>query len=212
MNYQGETKYLDRLVGGHGGWVWPIADTAHVFETLARDWETRHSDAFAFATPSRRGVCIQAGGNCGMYPRLLAGHFKRVYTFEPDPLNFYCLVNNCQQDNIFKMQAALGAGACMAQVVRRVPSNIGGHVVVYGEGALVPVLTIDSLGLDSCDFIQLDVEGHERAVLIGAEATIKKFKPVISAERADTSIDQFLRMFGYSRIDVAIEDVIYRAQ
>lgn len=212
MNYQAETKYYDRGVGGHFGWVWPRSDTDHVFETLARDWETRHSDAFTFATVGRRVVCVQAGGNCGIYPLLLADHFKRVYTFEPDPLNFYCLVNNCQNDNIVKFQSALGAEPRMASVHRKTPSNIGAHVVIYYEKPRIPVLTIDSFNLESCDFIQLDVEGQELSVLIGAELTIKKFKPVISAERADSSIDQFLKMFGYGRVDVAIVDVIYKAQ
>jgi FkbM family methyltransferase len=193
-------------------WIWPSEDPDHVFETLLKDWETRHSIAYKFAVGARNKVCVQAGGNCGIYPRMLANHFKRVYTFEPDPLNFFCLVENCDLDQIFKIQAGLGAAPCTAVVKHSAPTNIGAHTIVHGMGHQVPVLTIDSLNLDTCDFIQLDVEGQERAVLMGGEMTIKKFKPVISAERADSTVDQFLGMFGYKRTAVSIEDVIYKAQ
>lgn len=212
IEYQEQTRYIGWTVEGHGGWTWPKADTDHVFETLVRDWTTRHREAYTNATSGRRKVCVQAGGNCGMYPLLLSDYFERVYTFEPDPLNFYCLVNNCQKDNIIKLQTALGIRAALADVSRRVPSNTGAHTIVFGKPH-VPVITIDSLELDACDFIQLDVEGQEVEVIGGASNTLDKFRPVISAERANVSMDQYLKLaFGYRRVEVAIEDVIYVAQ
>lgn len=39
--------------------------------------------------------------------------------------------------------------------------------------------------LESCDLIQLDIEGHEPQALIGAMKTIKKHKPVICLEWFD---------------------------
>jgi len=43
-------------------------------------------------------------------------------------------------------------------------------------------MTIDDLGLDACDLIQLDVEGFEAKVLQGASQTITRCRPVIMVE------------------------------
>ena len=84
-------------------------------------------------------------------------------------------------------------------------------------GEEIETITIDSLNLESCDYMKIDVEGFEPLVLIGAEQTIKKFKPtilfesnhkVISKEMAEkfglsypveTSFD-ILKSYGYKNI------------
>lgn len=59
--------------------------------------------------------------------------------------------------------------------------NFGGLNV--GKGNIVSkMITIDSLNLKNVDYIKIDVEGAESLVLLGAEQTIKKFKPVICFE------------------------------
>jgi hypothetical protein len=66
----------------------------------------------------------------------------------------------------------------------------------------VPVMTIDGLCLPRCDFIKIDVEGMERAVLAGAVATIARCKPFLYVEndRADRSAEliRFLDRLGYA--------------
>lgn len=59
--------------------------------------------------------------------------------------------------------------------------NLGG--LSLGEhGEQVSMITIDSLNLSGCDYMKIDVEGAERMVLIGAQNTIRKYKPVICYE------------------------------
>ena len=41
---------------------------------------------------------------------------------------------------------------------------------------------MDSLNLERCDFIKIDIEGAEYLAFLGGENTIKKFKPVIAFE------------------------------
>ncbi len=60
-------------------------------------------------------------------------------------------------------------------------SNLGG-VKLGSGGESVECLTIDSLNLDACDYIKIDVEGAEHLVIEGAKVTIEKFKPVIMFE------------------------------
>ena len=62
--------------------------------------------------------------------------------------------------------------------------NFGG--VSLGEGEeQTEMITVDSLNLESCDFMKIDVEGYEFFVLTGAMNTIKKFMPTIFFEHSE---------------------------
>jgi hypothetical protein len=61
----------------------------------------------------------------------------------------------------------------------------------------VPMITVDSLGLDDIDLMQLDLEGYEYDALVGAKETIERNKPVIIVECTTNDIDLFLSEFGY---------------
>src|SRR3954463_5592306 len=72
------------------GLLWPADDrdcAAVVFDT-APDLVRAMEACKGF------DLCIQAGGNCGTWPRYLAERFGAVYTFEPDPANFTALAFN----------------------------------------------------------------------------------------------------------------------
>lgn len=124
-------------------------------------------------------VAVQAGGNVGTWPLHLGSVFQTVYTFEPDALNFQCLVQNCPQENIIKMQAGLGDQRGTVDMVRD-RRNVGAHYI-SGSGS-IPILCIDDLVLPRCDFICLDVEGYEWKALRGAATTLGLYKPVIHLE------------------------------
>ena len=94
----------------------------------------------------------------------------------------------------------------------------GGHNINVGMNKIappsekfqIPMLTIDSLKLNACDMIQLDVEGFEQFAISGAIETIKKFKPVIIAERFDTNEHQTaMRGINYTLVDISGMDSIY---
>lgn len=154
----------------------------------------------------RRGVCVQAGGNVGVYPVELAKHFGRVITFEPDADNFACLVENVKAENVTMHNAALGEvqGRCAVRVFER--DNCGAHMMTDGDA--VDVLTIDGLGLSECDLIWLDVEGQEAAALRGAAQTIERFRPLIVCE--EKGLGEPVSLSGYNLIDRIGNDNIYR--
>jgi FkbM family methyltransferase len=127
--------------------------------------------------------CVQAGGNVGVWPRWLCRRFKYVYTFEPDPVNFRCLIVNCPEESVIKFNAALGSKpGCVkiAQAEYKGQRNCGANYV-KGEG-VIPTLRLDDLALPGCDLLQLDIEGYEYFALMGAVETIRKFKPVVMIE------------------------------
>ena len=194
-------------VDGLDNWLW-IKEDFGAWEGPLRNWKETHKEAY-FEKVKKFDVCVQAGGNCGLYPRLLSEHFKRVYTFEPDHLNFFCLTHNCQKENIFKFQMALGAEHGLVDLDIYSMKNVGLHQVVRGKQGCIPMITLDSLNLDACDLLQLDVEGFEIDALRGSQNTLKKYKPVIAVERTTMEIEGFLYRFGYIRGKTVELDTIY---
>ena len=129
---------------------------------------------------------VQAGGNCGIYAKIYSEIFETVYTFEPDPVNFYCLVRNVKNSNVIKFQSCLGSEHKLVSV--KIDENIiqkkgynCGTFQVNGTGK-IPVFKIDDLELDQCDLLHFDIEGFEGFALEGAVKTIQKFKPTICLE------------------------------
>lgn len=211
-NYNDLLKVRDQDVDGVSGWTWVKEDDG-AWDGPHKEWMNSHRDAYLSASRGR-DIVVQAGGNCGLYPRLFAKYFKYVYTFEPDPLNFHCLVNNCQLDNIIKINGALGSDNRMVRVQRSGMGNVGCHTVNSHDGErFVPQFTIDQLNLPACDFIQLDVEGYEINILKGAIKTIEKYKPGISCENGtNNGIPEFLVQYGYNCKTAVGADTIYVAE
>ena len=186
-------KVLETQVDSIGPWVWPINENG-LWHIIASEWP--HLKALWGKHVKKYDVCIQAGGSCGLYPRLLAETFKTVYTFEPQALSFYCLEQNCQLDNIFAFHAALGQRHAQLKLKVNGLCNAGEARFTDDGTYSVPIFKIDDLALEKCDFIQLDVETYELPALRGAEETIKKHLPVISCENGNEVILAFLRTLG----------------
>ncbi len=145
-------------------------------------------------------VVVQAGGNLGVFPKVLSGRFKTVYTFEPDPELFEIMCTNAPERNIVKFQAALGYERKMVGMSRQrddggIPHEGVSHVSGSGN---IPTLQIDDLGLPVCDLIYLDIEGYELHALRGATTTIVRCKPVVACE-INKSLEH---MDGITREDV----------
>jgi len=170
-------------------WVWPANDE--------NSWkgQNEHINLVEHVLPhvAEKNIMIQAGGNCGLILSTFIDHFKNVYTFEPDPVNFYCLNQNVTAPHVFKMQACLGESketVNVQQLVRAGRLHDTGGVHVSGLGK-TPTIVIDDLNLPGCDLIQLDVEGYEFKALKGALETIKKYRPVICVELCEKWLNRY---------------------
>lgn len=204
---QYQTLVSDRIgvVNEFEEWHWVTTDRG-AFDGPMGDWITSHEDLYKKHVKDW-SIVVQAGGNCGMYPSLFSCMFETVYTFEPDPLNFFCLVQNCQNPNIIKMQAALGDVHKMVGIWEKDKRNCGMHQI--GAGGKIPQLRIDDLDLPSCGLIQLDIEGYEINALNGALETIEKFHPVISAENANKQVLDLTLKMGYTSKVISAMDTIF---
>lgn len=162
-------------------------------------------------------VAVQAGGHVGLVPLALGRVFQRVYTFEPEARNFWCLVRNCEGwGHIYPTRGVLGHVHEMVSLAINSKST-GGHNVLKAPGP-VPTYRIDDLALDQCEAIFLDVEGTEYWALRGAEQTITRFKPLVVVEENKKAhnkgvtagdILRFLSQFGYRKIAQVGEDSVY---
>lgn len=169
---------------------------------------------WAIANAGHRRVALQAGGNVGLWPRRLAKHFARVITFEPDPISRACLEKNVPA-SVEVHEEALGQVVGRCAVKHR---GLGSHRIVDGD--TVPMTTIDSLGLEALDYLQLDIEGYEHHALTGAIETLKRCRPLVQVElrgfttKYGTTIEettQFLKWLGYRSVSrQSGSDVVFR--
>ena len=206
-----EVRHID--IQGESDWTWVKSDTGAFGSSgngPMRDWIEGHSKKY-FDHVKNFNTVVTAGGNCGMYVRFYSKKFKYVYAFEPNPLSFHCMVLNNQVDNVIKLNAAVGDKPSLVDLDRKNLGNIGTHTIdLSGSTLRIPMLTIDSLGLDRCDLIQLDVEYYEYNALLGALETIKRCSPVIIAENGHVDqIVNLLEPLGYKIVDRTSYDTIW---
>jgi FkbM family methyltransferase len=149
-------------------------------------WNRTEYDAFRDAVQPG-AVALDIGANVGAYTLPLAKWVQpsgTVYAFEPAPSAYDGLMRHLAMNN-------LAANVTAVQAAMSDISSQSGFIIgnTAGEGRLavasdstaptvyVPVTTID----DFCareritpDFIKIDVEGHETAVLRGARDTLRR--------------------------------------
>lgn len=151
----------------------------------------------AMLTLLRPGMAVlDVGANIGAHTLAFAGAVGpsgEVTSIEPQRHCFHLLCANTvmnQHQNVNCIRAAAGdvPGSCRVPVLNPTKRlNFGAFDLSMeaGEGLVaddVPIVTIDGLNLGKCDFVKVDVEGHEVKVLRGAAETIARFRPVFYVE------------------------------
>lgn len=204
-----ENKIIIRkdVIDGETDWYWIECDYG-AWDGPKEDWIKSHKEKYLEHVKQRK-VVITAGGNQGLYTRLYSKLFETVYSFEPDAFNFYCLVNNNQNENVIKMNCGLGAEVDMLSLKRPNMTNTGTHHLTKDPGN-IPVLTIDTFHFPTVNLIQLDVEGYEVNVLKGASQTIQRCRPVVILERGTTEeIKYIMGSHDYEHTGHSVSDDIY---
>lgn len=168
-----------------GGFFWPDKDTVTPDVVLR---EVERLPLYLQHVNGPKRVCVQAGGNVGVYAQKLANHFEQVFTFEPDPDNFECLRANNQRNDVFAFYGALGnqEGTVTTWRTGKESRNYGATQVRLGNAPYAaPIVVLDKV-LQGCatmvDFMLLDVEGWEQPALEGSEEIIRLSHPVIALE------------------------------
>lgn len=180
----------------------------------------------------RRRTAIDIGGHVGTWSMHLVKMFALVCAFEPHPLHREAFERNLADtpmvDEMRLYPYGLGA-AEMDTVLSAGIDSTGDTWVRTVEEALNPnpareyvpihIRTLDSFGFSNVDFIKIDCEGYELAVLEGAKQTIAKCKPVIIVEQkpghasrfglSDTAACGYLEQMGMTLYKELVGDFIY---
>jgi FkbM family methyltransferase len=189
------------------GWMWPEDDWG------AWDWLNRLEPELPqviLKHVTNFNTCIHAGAHAGFYIKQYAPVFKRVYAVEPHPRNFFCLVNNIQSQNVFKIQACLSDERTEVSLWTDDKYNSGGFSICPGED--FPCIKIDDL-VGNVGLIHLDVEKHELFALRGGLETIDRDSPVIVCETAahndSEPVIDLLDCMGYTVAEKLRFDTIF---
>lgn len=179
---------------------------------LYGEWEMRELRRLL---PRRPGVVIDVGANRGYYSYALRRLGQRVISFEPDQAyekRLRALLGSRARIETVALSSSAGTG------VMRIPyigGAYGGSLGSLSDLAVpdeivsssydVELSTLDSYGFDDVAFIKIDVEGHEEAVLAGADDTLIRTKPVLLIEIEERHnpggldrISKSLSRLGYS--------------
>ncbi len=145
----------------------------------------------------RRRLCLDIGAHVGLWSMWLVEHFARTQAFEPVPAFADIFPHNVDMTRCRLHRVALGAAAGTVSITVPLEQTGNAHVAIpgkhpgtrYGDGTAVdtwhavPLETLDSFDLKGVDFIKIDVEGFERAVLEGGAKTIRRDRPNIVIEQ-----------------------------
>ena len=109
-----------------------------------------------------------------------AGEAGRVYAFESHSTTFNTLCAHLALNGIVNTRPINAFVADSDQVDTASP--VWGELGYVSNTWKLPFLSIDNLALERCDFIKIDVDGNELAVLRSGAATIARTHPIIYLE------------------------------
>jgi FkbM family methyltransferase len=134
-----------------------------------------------WTTDNRRGLALDVGAHVGLWTLQLLECFDRVLAFEPDPAKHQCFDLNVKSDRVTLLRIALGNGYGQVGLNQKPGTSLKTHVDLRANGIVMQRL--DDLGIVGVDFLKIDVEGYDYFVVVGAEHTIKRDRPVIIVEQ-----------------------------
>ena len=155
---------------------------------------------------------MDIGAWVGTWSMAMNEYCGRVVAFEPEALHYECLVKNVG-DDVETHQLAIGSEQKMISLSQ---DNFTQSRRVVGEGS-IPMITVDSLGLDDVDMIKIDVEGYEMEVLKGASKTLENVQYLMIELNNNTKkygssnaeVEKYIRKKGF-KVKVKIwPDVVW---
>jgi FkbM family methyltransferase len=158
-------------------------------------------------------VFVDVGAYMGLYTVYACRRARRVLAVEPNPMALAYLkanvaLNNCHNTIVVPKAASDKRGVVKLRIPR--PARRG-HIPTtasivwsFEETLEIDVETdtldniVDEAGLDTVDFVKIDIEGAEGLVVKGAERTLRKSRTIlIEIWPENTWIISYLQALGY---------------
>jgi FkbM family methyltransferase len=192
-------QYLPRRRSVFG---WQLPGTDLVFQQYLagapvykgrRMWDFGEMQACLARLRLRRRA-VDVGAHAGFWSFWLADQFAAVEAFEPQPLLQECFEANVPQPNVRLHRCALGASAGTVDIAAD-PVNSGmSHIVDGSAGGSIELRALDEWAFGDVDFLKIDAEGFEAAVLQGAGRTLVRCRPLILIEQDE----RWARRYGHA--------------
>lgn len=158
-------------------------------------------------------LILDVGANIGNHTLMFSRHADRVVSFEPGRRAFDLLSRNIAANalgHVIPCNVGLSDADATQTLYVEAAGNLGGSSlsrdalcgVAYEEDTITLRLgdsVISELGLGRVDFLKIDVEGHERAVIRGLRKTLLQHRPVMLMEW-ESDRDWLFDESGFSEI------------
>ena len=162
-------------------------------------------------------LVIDCGANIGVHTiewaKMING-WGRVLSFEAQDKLFYALAGNIVLNNCLNVTAenyVIGKNNGNFKVPAldfNIPSSFGslelkksstseyiGQELNPNKNKETKMISLDSLNLNRCDFIKIDVEGMEEEVLLGSKNLINKCRPILLIEHIKSNNENLTQFF-----------------
>lgn len=165
------------------------------FITLDRRWLVAVSQEAGIFTKNRTSqsklliqndeIYVDAGAAHGdtvtSFFDVAEGVYKKIYAFEPDPLNYRGLATLCKViPNSFAFQSGLSDAEGKLSFYESAENRFGSRFLASGSDSAtscsVDVVRLDDI-VKEATLIKIDVEGFEKKVINGAKSLIEKCGP-----------------------------------
>jgi FkbM family methyltransferase len=165
----------------------------------------------------REGVAIDAGANYGVYSQFFSSRARNVIAFEP-VARLAAYLRAVLPSNVEVVNAALSdrSGETMIRIPFYGRETFEGASTIDAKNTLsgrafreetATLMRLDDcyVGRDRVGFIKIDVEGHEAAVLRGADRILRSDRPNLLVEIAD-----YLNPDSFSQVMAMMNGLGYR--
>jgi FkbM family methyltransferase len=158
-------------------------------------------------------VFIDVGAYVGFYTVYACRRARRVLAIEPNPMALAYLkanvaLNNCHNAIVVPKAVSDKMGVVRLRIPRLAKkgriSTMASIVWSFKEALEIDVEAdtldniVDDVGLDTVDFIKIDVEGAEGLVVKGAERTLRKARAILTEIWPENAwIISYLQALGY---------------
>ena len=208
----------------HGWWL-PEEDT-HFDDYLSKSieingkklYQPKHLSRCFHYIKKNKNTAVDIGAHCGFWSFYLSLNFKKTYAFEPIDIFRRCFIKNITSENVELMPFAIGEINKLISLNVDYKNSGATHISEKVDDLnKVEMKKLDEFQFEDLDFVKIDVEGYEGNVVIGAENTLKKHKPIIIIEQKDHSIRygdskfkalDLLKEFGAVVVEQVVNDYI----
>lgn len=184
----------------------------NVMYPLFKNRQDKREIAIMKANIQTGDTILDIGANIGFYTRILsnlAGDKGKVYSFEPDIINYSRLEKNCRQlANVQFYNQAVSNETGVLKIYKSLMLNVDHRTYPIDEYESVEEIScvaIDALIPDgqAVDFIKIDIQGFEMSAFSGMKKTlaanpqvkiISEFWP-FGLQKAGSSVQELLSFF-----------------